>query len=85
MKLFKLDYLSLILILLLVFLGCSKEEPNYLEDIIPNITVSAGEEKRIVFSDLFYSDVYDPVFLNIEDHPLKEYHVCSCVGDYCQQ
>ena len=67
MKLFKLDYLFLILILLLVFLGCSKEEPNYLEDIIPNITVSAGEEKQIVFSDLFYSDVYDPVFLNIEN------------------
>ncbi len=67
MKYFKFTILCLIILQVIFFHGCSGKKINSLEDIIPNVTISAGEEKSIVFSDLFYSEIYNPIFLK-NDH-----------------
>ncbi|MEJ2104534.1 MAG: hypothetical protein P8X47_08165 [Ignavibacteriaceae bacterium] len=48
----KLYYLP---ILLLFFLGCSKNHTQKIQDIIQPINLEEGIEKEIVISDIFYA------------------------------
>ena len=55
----KLYYLP---ILLLFFLGCSKNHTQKIQDIIQPINLEEGIEKEIVISDIFYAPKYNLTF-----------------------
>ena len=55
--------ISLLILLILSFLSCSRNHTNKIIDIIQPINLEEGIEKEIVISDLFYAPNYKIIFV----------------------